>query len=402
MAELKERTPVEDWSTDFDHFDAAFIADPDSVWAALRTNVPVAHSNRYGGLNVLTRWEDVAAAAQDPARFSSRRIVINELPTSHPGLPLPPINSDPPDHTAKRRVMLPFFNPVATKRWEEPVREICRRALDTIGDRTDIDLAVDYAQVIPAELTAIMLGVPLADVPQFRVWLHDLLEVGPTDIDVARETSNVMLDYMRGLLEQRRAKPGDDLVTFLLDQRIDDQPIPDRELLNMLFLLLIAGIDTTWSGIGFSLMHLAGHADDRHRLAAEPELIPTAVEEFLRFYPPVWVARVAQADTEIGGRPITAGEWVLLGFPAANRDPEVVDRPDEVIIDRQANRHAAFGLGIHRCLGSNLARMEMIVAVEEFLARYPDFELSDPDAILLAPGQVRGPRRIPARIVAQA
>jgi len=402
MAELKERKPVEDWATDFDHFDRLFITEPDVVWSDLRTNAPVAHSERYNGLNVVTRWQDVSAVATDPHQFSSRRIILNELPTSHPGLPLPPINNDPPDHTAKRRVMLPFFNPVATKRWEEPVREICRRALDAIGERDDVDLAVDYAQTIPAELTAIMLGVPMSDVPQFRVWLHDLLEVGPTDIEVARETSNIMLAYMRGLLDQRRQEPRDDLVTFLLDQRIDDQPIPDGEMVNMLFLLLIAGIDTTWSGIGFSLMHLASHPEDRRRLVAEPELIPTAVEEFLRFYPPVWVARVATSDTEIAGRPIAAGEWVVLGYPAANRDPEVVERADEVVIDRQANRHAAFGLGVHRCLGSNLARMEMIVAIEEFLARFPDFELSDPDGLVIAAGQVRGPRRVPARILARA
>ena len=168
----------------------------------------------------------------------------------------------------------------------------------------------------------------------------------------------------------------------------------------MLFLLLIAGIDTTWSGIGFSLFHLAGHPEDRRRLAGDAGLIPTAVEEFLRFYPPVWVARVATKDTVVGGCPVAAGEWVAMGIPAINRDPDVVDRADEVVIDREQNRHAAFGLGVHRCLGSNLARLEMVIAVEEWMARYPDFELVDNGAgVLFAPGQVRGPRRIPARIL---
>ena len=401
MAELQERPPVEDWATDFDHFDPAFIADPTPVWNELRERCPVAHSDRYNGLNVVTRWEDVAAVAHDTATFSSRRIVVNELPTTHRGLPLPPINEDPPLHTAKRRTMLPFFNPIATKRWIEPVREICRRALDVIEQRggTDVDLAVDYAQVIPAELTAIMLGVRLEDVPQFRIWLHDLLEVGPTDIEVARETSRIMQDYMRDLLADRRANGGDDLVTFLLDQRIDGEEISDVELVNMLFLLLIAGIDTTWSGIGFSLLHLATHPEDRQRLVADPSLIPSAVEEFLRLYPPVWVARVAQTDTEVAGCPVAAGEWVVLGIPAANRDPEVYEAPDEARIDRERNLHASFGLGVHRCLGSNLARMEMAVAIEEWLARHPDFELTDPTAVLVAAGQVRGPRRIPARLL---
>ena len=257
---------------------------------------------------------------------------------------------------------------------------------------------MDYSQVIPAELTAIMLGVRIEDVPQFRVWLHDLLEVGPNDTEVARRTSNAMLDYMAGLLAERRAKGGDDLVTFLLGQDFEGEPLPDSEMVKMLFLLLVAGIDTTWSGIGFSMQHLASHPEDRARLAADPSLIPGAVEEFLRFYPPVWVARVATQDTELAGCPIAAGEWVGLGFPAANRDPEMYDRPEEFVIDREQNRHAAFGLGVHRCLGSNLARMEMAVAVEEWMARYPNFELDESREVTFAPGQLRGPRNIPARI----
>ncbi len=401
MDELRTRATVKDWRTDFDHFDTAFVADPDVIWADLRTTTPVAHSDRYGGLTVLTRWQDVAAVAANPSLFSSRRTIVDEVPTSRRLLPLPPLNIDPPEHAAQRRVLLPFFNAVATERWEQPVREICRQALDAMGERVDVDLAVDYAQVIPGELTAMMLGVPTTDVPQFRVWLHDLLEVGPTDVAVARRTTTKILDYLRGQLEQRRQHPGDDLVSYLIDQRIENQPVPDNEIVKMLVTILVAGIDTTWSGIGSSLMHLAGNAPDCWRLGAQPELIPGAVEEFLRFYPPGYPARIAQTNTEIGGRPIAAGEWVLLGLPAANRDPEMFDRPERLIIDRQANRHTSFGLGIHRCLGSNLARMEMGVAIEEFLARFPDFELRDPEAIVFSAGQVRGPRCIPARILAR-
>ena len=162
-------------------------------------------------------------------------------------------------------------------------------------------------------------------------------------------------------------------------------------------LMLIAGIDTTWSSIGSALWHLAQHPDDRRRLVEEPALIPTAVEELLRAYSPVTMARIARHDTMIGDREVKEGERVLLSFPAANRDPAVFDRPDEVIIDREVNRHVAFGAGIHRCVGSNLARMEMQVAIEEFLAMIPDFELADPDAVTWAGGQVRGPRNLPIR-----
>ena len=166
-----------------------------------------------------------------------------------------------------------------------------------------------------------------------------------------------------------------------------------------MILLMIAGIDTTWSAIGASLWHLAQHPEDRRRLASEPELMDTAVEEFLRAYAPVTMARMVAEDFEFEGCPFKKGDWVLLPFPAANRDPEAFPDADEVVLDRAVNRHAAFGLGIHRCLGSNLARMELRVALEEWIARYPDFELTDPSRVTWSAGQVRGPRSIPVRVL---
>jgi cytochrome P450 len=160
-------------------------------------------------------------------------------------------------------------------------------------------------------------------------------------------------------------------------------------------LLLIAGIDTTWSSIGSALLHLATHPEDRHRLVAEPELIDAAVEEFLRAYGPVTMARVVAADTTIGDQPVRAGDKVLLAFPAANRDPEHFERADDVVIDRAHNRHVAFGVGIHRCAGSNLARMEMRVAIAEWLAALPEFSLDPDGELTFAGGQVRGPRTLP-------
>ena len=163
-------------------------------------------------------------------------------------------------------------------------------------------------------------------------------------------------------------------------------------------LLLFAGVDTTWSVIGSALGHLATHPEDLKRLVVEPELIPSAVEEFLRAYSPVTMARLVTEDMEYEGCPMIKGDRILMAFPAANRDPEHFEQPDEVIIDRQQNRHVAFGAGIHRCVGSNLARMEMRVAIEEFIARVPDFTLQDDAEVTWAGGQVRGPRTIPVRI----
>jgi hypothetical protein len=176
------------------------------------------------------------------------------------------------------------------------------------------------------------------------------------------------------------------------------QPIPDILAGGMLRLLLIAGIDTTWSAIGSSIWHLAKTPADRDRLLREPELMPTAIEEFLRAYAPVTMARETVADTVVSGCPVKKGQMVLLSFPSANRDPAMFPDPDRVIIDRKENRHAAFGLGIHRCVGSNLARMEMIVAIEEWLKRIPVFSLEDPAKVGWSEGTVRGPRALPIKI----
>jgi cytochrome P450 len=149
-------------------------------------------------------------------------------------------------------------------------------------------------------------------------------------------------------------------------------------------------------------LHLASHSDDRARLVEDPSLIPTAIEEFLRAYAPVTMARLVKEDVEIGGCPMKVDDWVLLPFPAANVDPLAFDRADEVLIDRLENRHAAFGLGIHRCLGSNLARLELRVAVEEFLAHFPNFEVADANAVTWSVGQIRGPRQLPVRVLLRA
>ena len=204
--------------------------------------------------------------------------------------------------------------------------------------------------------------------------------------------------FFRPFAEARRDKPGTDLISFLTQARFNGEPLSQRHFYGTLRLLLIAGIDTTWSAIGASLWHLAKTPEDRMRLVAEPALIPTAVEEFLRAYAPVTMARLVAKDVTVSGCPMKAGEHVLLAFPAANRDPAVFPDADKVIIDRQENRHAAFGLGIHRCIGSNLARMEIQVAVEEWLKRFPEFSLDQSQTVHWSAGPVRGPRKLPVRI----
>jgi hypothetical protein len=205
--------------------------------------------------------------------------------------------------------------------------------------------------------------------------------------------------YFTAQIKDHMDNPRDDLTSYLLNVELDGQNLALEHVFGTMLLILVAGIDTTWSAIGSTIWHLARNPDDLARLVNEPDLMPVAIEEFLRFYAPVTMARLVKHDMEYLGCPMKEDDWILLGFPAANRDPVAFKDADQFIIDRAENRHVAFGLGIHRCAGSNLARLEMRVALEEFIKRYPKFELAEPDAVTWAPGQIRGPRNLPIRIL---
>ena len=240
-----------------------------------------------------------------------------------------------------------------------------------------------------------MLGIPRDMSDTFTGWVRNFLEFGLQDQELGQEARLNILNFLFETMEKRKQDPGEDLISYLLAAEVDGEPVPPEHILGTCFLLLLAGIDTTWSAIGSSLWHLAQSPEDRARLAAEPDLIPTAVEELLRAYSPVTMARVLSDDFEYAGCPMSEGDRVLLSFPAANRDPEKFADADKVVIDRAVNPHIAFGVGIHRCAGSNLARMEMRIALQEWLARIPEFRLEDPEAVTWAGGQVRGPRSLP-------
>jgi cytochrome P450 len=398
-----ERCPVTDWATDLDHTDPEYAARAPEIWSELREACPVAHSQRFGGMWIPTRHEDVSAVAHDTEHFSSRGVIVSvfEPDTPAPVGYAPPITSDPPFHEIARRLLLPAFSPKAIKPLEEPTRAFCNELLDELVADTSpgdtVDAAMQYAQHIPVRVIAHMLGVPPSDGDRFRTFIHRILETGGQNGPVAPE--DTLTYYLIERIEQHRDDPSDDdLIGYLLQAEIDGHPLSDDHVVGTVALLLIAGIDTTWSAIGATLWHLAQHPEHRRRLVAEPELLPIAIEEFLRAYAPVTMARKVAKDVEVGGRTMKEGEWVLLPFPSANRDPEAFEQADRVVLDRERNRHAAFGLGIHRCLGSNLARMELTVAVREWLRRIPEFELAEPDQVRWSTGQVRGPRELPVRL----
>jgi cytochrome P450 len=211
----------------------------------------------------------------------------------------------------------------------------------------------------------------------------------------AMEARNSLLTFIWGEIQDRRQNPRDDLISYFTQQEVDGAPIPDQHILGTCLLMVVAGIDTTWSSIGSAIWHLAQRPDHREYIRANPDQLNTAVEELLRAYSPVTMARLTVEETEVNGAKICPGDKVIMNFPAGNRDPDVFENPDEVHLDRAKNPHIAFGVGIHRCAGSNLARMEMKVAIQTFVNRIPDFRLADPDAVTWAGGQVRGPRSLP-------
>jgi cytochrome P450 len=398
--------PVEDWLHDFDVFDPGYVRDPFPVWDEVRS-CPVLTTERWGGVHLVVGYDAVVQAAANTAALTST-LGTSAAPTlddhRDPNRPQSIINNDPPEHTPIRRTILPTFAPQAVAEYEPTTRALCESLADNIAARVAdgaewIDAAVEYSQQIPARVIGRILGIPESRTDEFIEWVRAILETGIAEPEKRKQAFKDMGDYFAEEIAERRRAPREDLITRLVEARLDNgEPVPDRNIVGNCVLLLVAGIDTTWSAIGSSIWHLAQHPSDVARLRAEPTLWPTAIEEFLRAFAPVTMGRIATSDTEVAGCPVAEGRRVLLAFPAANRDPAVFDRPNDVILDRELNRHVAFGSGIHRCAGSNIARMELRVALQVWLERFPTFSLANPHAVTWAGGQVRGPRSVPVTI----
>jgi len=396
---MTDRRPVEHWDTDFDILGPDYVADPFSIWDELRRTCPVAHTDRRGSTWLPTRYQDVVDLAHDVEHFSSTEIAVipfdGDVPDD-PVLPygVPPISADPPLHTWTRRLLLPWFSHSRVASYEAMTRQLCAELVDGFIDDGGADAARDYAQQIPVRVIAGILGVPTSLSDTFTGWVRDVLEFADDPVRRERGTE-ALITFFVGEVAQRKKEPGEDLLSDLLHSEFDGAPVEESVVLGIAALVLIAGVDTTWSAIGSSLWHLATHAGDRDHLVAEPDAMPVAIEELLRAYSPVTMARVVTEDIEFEGCAMKAGDKVLMNFPAANRDPEAFEDADRVVLDRALNRHVAFGSGIHRCAGSNLARMELQVALEEWLRRIPVFRLEEGAEVTWAGGQVRGPRQLP-------
>jgi hypothetical protein len=401
--------PVSDWATDFDHGAPEYNANIHQIWDDLKAaGCPIAHTERYGGTWLPLTHEMVHEIAYDTEHFSSRSVVVGQRKPSEieDAMPAPiggapPITSDPPFHQEARRLLLPAFSPKKIDPLREDIRGMCNDLIDKMGDKPFSDAALEYAQHIPVLVISSMCGLPSEDGDLFRDWVHVILAGIGESLESREDIFVGLAEYLDRHVQDHIENPRDDLITYLLNAEIMGGKLSPEHVRGTIILLIVAGIDTTWSGIGNSIWHLATNAVDRRRLSENPDMIPMAVEEFLRAYAPVTMARLVKQDMDFHGVHMKEEDWVLLPFPAANRDEAQFANPNEVVIDREQNRHSAFGLGIHRCLGSNLARLEMNVAIEVFLERFPDFELDTKEEVVWATGQVRGPRRLPLRILAR-
>jgi len=333
--------PVSDWATDFDHTDDVWVDDPYAIWDELRRSCPVAHTTRYGGAWLPTRHEDIAAIAYDTERFTSLSVVVSEFrppPQLAPAGIAPPISSDPPFHQDARRMLLPIFSPQAVDKLEPSTRAYCEELIDAVRGRDVVDAAEEYAQHIPVRVIANMLGLPESDADVFRGFVNHVLEGVSLPMEKRAEGMLALYNYLEGHINDHVANPRDDLISFLLDSELEGEKLTPFHVARTIALLLIAGIDTTWSAIGASIWHLAGCESDRERLVGDRSLMPSAIEELLRAYAPVTMARLVKQDMDWNGCPMKANEWVLLPFPAANRDPAAWDQADEVILRSEERR----------------------------------------------------------------
>jgi cytochrome P450 len=398
---VDKQKPVNDWTTDFDIFDPEYNLDPGPIWRDMRERCPIAHSERWGGAWMATKYDDIQALVRKVPELSNRQPTVFPMEEGKDILAdyfadlLPPLTKDPPEHSPLRRLLLPFFSMKAVEAHRPYTEQLCHELIDGFIENGACDAAADYAQQISPRVIGHLLGVDLGRREEFVGWVQGLVELGASNFELRSKSYRAVRDFLGEQIAKQRADPGDNYISRLLASEIDGEPVPDIVILNMCMLILVAGVDTTWSTIGSSLWHFASHPKDRQRLVAEPELLSSAVEEMLRLHAPASAGRVAMKDMDHDGHRIKRGERMILSFPAANRDPAVFECPDEADIGREKNRHVAFGVGIHRCAGSNLARLEMEVALGVWFARIPEFELSDPDAVTWSAGQVRGARTVP-------
>jgi cytochrome P450 len=360
--------------------DAATAADPHAMFKMLR-EMPTMSVDGVGV--ILATRAAIDEAFRHPEVYSSNMSAV-DLKNARPLIPL---QIDPPEHKKFRKILDPMFAPKQMAELEEPVTRLVNDLIDRFIDDGEVDFATGFSVPFPSQVFLTLLGLPLDDLPIFLGMKDGIIRpqhVTGTEIgskvanDHQQATADSIYAYFDKVLDEREVEGRDDLLTRFLHTEVDGVQLSRHDILDICFLFLIAGLDTVTATLDCMFAFLAQHPDHRKQLVADPSLIPSAIEELLRYETPVMgVARVAAQDSEIGGCPVHQGDQVIVILGAANTDDAEFGDAGEVRFDRDVNRHLSFGGGVHRCLGSHLARLELRVALREWHRRIPEYELAE-------------------------
>jgi cytochrome P450 len=349
-------------------------AAPQAIYDMLRENSPILRTDQGG--TIISRHEDVEFALRHSELFSSDMDAISIGNVR----PLIPLQIDPPDHVKYRRLLDPLFAPKQVALLENDVRKLSNQLIDDFIDNGECEFNSAFAIPLPCTVFLRLLGLPLEDLDLFLEFKNNIIRPGAEDQQeferIQAETGQRIYAYFDKVLDERERQPRDDLMSGFLESEVDGHRLTREDILDICYLFLLAGLDTVTASVGCMVGYLASHPDQRKRLVDDPSLIPAAVEELLRWETPVpGVPRVVKEDVELAGERLEAGERVTVLVGSANIDGSEFPEPDKVDFSRQANRHLAFGGGVHRCLGSHLARLELRVALEQLHERIPDYTI---------------------------
>ncbi len=370
----------------FNPFDPEFRANPYPHFPALLDGPP-RQLKLFLPTTVIARYDDVVTVLHDHERFTVRRpeIPFRERIDPFGGAPTI-LTADPPVHSRLRRLVSKAFTPRRVRELEPRVREITTDLLSRGTDSSGVEAMAMLANPLPVIVIAELLGVSADDHAQFKQWSNDLItsfgqEMGSGPSAAGLAAKDELRRYLADAIKQRSANPADDLISALVTARDESDALSENELLAFVVLLLLAGNETTTNLIGNGLLALCRHPEQQQRLRENRELIPKAVEEMLRYDPPVQMTvRVPTATTSVGGTEIAEGTIAFILLAAANRDPSHFPSPENFDVAREPNEHVSFGEGIHFCLGAPLARLEGAIAIEQMLDKFPRLQLADPNA----------------------
>jgi cytochrome P450 len=395
--ETTSDTQAQDAAGPFGAMDPEMAAHPQPVFKAMR-EVPVMALDGMGVL--LSRKAEIDEALRHPEIFSSNMDAV-DLKNKRPMIPL---QIDPPEQKKYRKLLDPLFAPRKMAAMEDEVAVLVNDLIDRFIDRGEVDFAKEFSVPFPSQVFLTLLGLPLDELPRFLTMKDGIIRpdhvvgapYGTAPVhEYQQKIADSVYDYFNEILDEREKERKDDLLSHFLDAEVEGHRLTREDILDICFLFLIAGLDTVTATLDCMFSFLAQNPGHRQQIVDDPGLIPSAIEELLRWETPVMgVARAAVADTELNGCPIKSGDQVMIMLGSANTDEDEFEDADIVRFDREVNRHIAFGGGIHRCLGSHLARMELRVALREWHRRIPEYSVV-PDHTLVYTPAIRSIEHFP-------